>query len=382
MRLRDEQGMMAIGVALMLIVVLALFGGVLWQYSMAEMKRVERTEHDLQALFLARAGAEAVMAAWLEESISNKPAGAMARIYYNSSLGVFQTTEPANSLGYVDVVVTKIDDPGGERDQLTEIVATAKVQNVSKIVKMTTFPHALGHELAVTSGGQPVGWYEYDTGIIRDVDLQADELVILRTKNNVPIRAARSIKPLNTGFSAPILLFISPLNLGEGQTYDGRVLAELGSNILYNLPVQGDVIFFTDVILATLPSKYDAYTFDYGVILQLPPGSAGISGSTIAGADSDAKYGKVYFDGTKVAMQKFVWSRSWFIIYFYSIKKDGNLVALSTKNTSNNKTLAGNAFYFRDGTDLSNIKNQDLIYIPPDGTRANEMKDIKPFVWE
>ena len=66
MRLRDEQGMMAIGVALMLIVVLALFGGALWQYSMAEMKRVERTEQDMQALFLARAGAEAVMSVWLD----------------------------------------------------------------------------------------------------------------------------------------------------------------------------------------------------------------------------------------------------------------------------------------------------------------------------
>ena len=34
MQLKDERGMMAIGVALMLIVVLALFGGALWQYSM------------------------------------------------------------------------------------------------------------------------------------------------------------------------------------------------------------------------------------------------------------------------------------------------------------------------------------------------------------
>lgn len=63
-RLRDESGMMAIGVALMLIVVLSLFGGALWQYSIAELKRVQRTDEDIQALFLARAGAEMVMGAW------------------------------------------------------------------------------------------------------------------------------------------------------------------------------------------------------------------------------------------------------------------------------------------------------------------------------
>ena len=49
MLLKDERGMMAIGVALMLIVVLALFGGALWQYSMFELRRVERTEEGLQA---------------------------------------------------------------------------------------------------------------------------------------------------------------------------------------------------------------------------------------------------------------------------------------------------------------------------------------------
>jgi len=64
MGLRDEQGMMAIGVALTLIVVLSLFGGVLWQYGMFELRRVQRAEADMQALFLARAGAEAVMGAW------------------------------------------------------------------------------------------------------------------------------------------------------------------------------------------------------------------------------------------------------------------------------------------------------------------------------
>jgi len=80
MRLRDERGMMAIGVALMLIVVLALFGGALWQYSMVSYRNADRLERETQALFLARAGVEAVMAAWLEEPLANKPSGAIDRI--------------------------------------------------------------------------------------------------------------------------------------------------------------------------------------------------------------------------------------------------------------------------------------------------------------
>src|SRR5690554_5912742 len=129
-RLRDESGMMAIGVALMLIVVLSLFGGALWQYSIAELKRVQRTDEDIQALFLARAGAEMVMGAWQQEKNSeDRPFGKLDTIYYDLDKNEFTTTRPTNYLGSIDVEVRAEeheDEEGGTIETII-IEAAAKV---------------------------------------------------------------------------------------------------------------------------------------------------------------------------------------------------------------------------------------------------------------
>ena len=374
MRLEDEQGMMAIGVALMLIVVLSLFGGALWQYSMVEMKRVERTELDMQALFLARAGAEAVIAAWMGEPVATKPAGAMDRIYYDSDSGLFKTTEPTNPLGYVDVVVTRINDPGGERDQLTEIVATAVVKGLSKTVKVTTFPHLLGHDNSLR-------WYNEQNGFIQYWEHTIpDQLVIMRSRNPIHFRQ-RTYPSVNAGFSAPIILFESALDFSYSQETSYGILDPrwwTGTSISYQLPIRAETIFFTDLILLDLPRGNGLFSMNYTVRLELPPGSSGTPGHEIVGADSTACYGRVYFDGGIVGTQRFTWYRG-FLGLSWSIRKSGSLVPLKTPN---NKPLAGTSFYFRDGTDLANIGSRDLIPIDSAGSRANEFRDIQPFIWE
>jgi hypothetical protein len=111
----------------------------------------------------------------------------------------------------------------------------------------------------------------------------------------------------------------------------------------------------------------------------LPPGEFGIPGSEIPGAEPAARYGKVYFDGSTAAIQKFRWRRTWFIVYLYRIELNGSPVPLKTPE---NQNLAGRAFYFRDGTDLSNIGPKDLIPMGNEGERRNELREIKPFIWE
>ena len=369
MSLRDEQGMIAIGVALMLIVVLALFGGVLWQYSMAELNRVSRTERDLEALFLAKAGAEAVMAAWIEAPHNAKPEGAAERIYFNSETGLFQSYEPEDCLGYVDVTVTKINDPGHERDQLTEIVATGVVGGVSRQVKVSSYPHLFGHD-------DSLKWYHEQTGVVRSYDAQAEELVIIRSKQPIHFQKEQ-IVPAATGFTAPILLFQRPLDLSFNQQTEYRIFPELVNDTVKELPIRAETIFFDDVVLLDLPRRGGKFEMEFSVVLELPPGVDGIQGFEISGADPMARYGRVYFDGHTVATQKFKWQRTWLI--WYRFVKDGNPIPLRTPN---GKTLAQNAYYFRDGTNLANIRAQDLIPMEDEGRRRNELRGIKPFVWE
>lgn len=369
MRLRDEQGMMAIGVALMLIVVLALFGGVLWQYSMAEMKRVERTEQDLQALFLARAGAEAVMAAWLEESVSDKPEGPIDRIYYNLGNNEFQTTIPSNSLGYVDVVVTKITDQNSPKYQLTDITATAVVQGVTRAATVTTYPFRQGHD-------EDLKWYTESDGEIRNSSYsRVDELVIIRARKGVHFDKRAGFAEMV--YQAPWILFESPLDMGHDQEDEWLETVDYYD---HNLIVAADVIFFQDVFLKDLPTLYSRPALKSTVTLKLPEDSPGISGETIIGADPNGKYGKVYFDGNEAKKKVFEWKRTWFIVYFYKIKYSKSTQLRASYPSG--QLLERNAFYFRDGTNLMNPQPKELIPLSSEERRSNLFKNLKPFVWE
>ena len=57
MNIRSEQGIAAIGVVVMLLVVLSLLATALWQYSMFQIRIAARNDAYAQALYLAHAGA-------------------------------------------------------------------------------------------------------------------------------------------------------------------------------------------------------------------------------------------------------------------------------------------------------------------------------------
>ena len=381
MGLRDEQGMMAIGVALMLIVVLSLFGGALWQYSMAEMKRVERTKRDLQALFLARAGAELVLGAWSESTANRKPEGQMDRIYcYPSDLGSysFSTDRQPDPFGYVDVTVTEIDDDP-KRNGLVEIVAVASVNGVSRQAKLVSYPHTTGHNL---------NWYDQTSGEInysKNEDIKPKEhssFVIVRSDQ--PIHFKPTSNPLDTvvTYSAPLIRFETEINLGLKEDGQRHYIIEPSRHRV--LDIVSEVIYLLDLTMLHLGKKSGYGERSYTVTLKLPSegmdGSGpGVLGQEIGG-EKDVRYGKVFFQGSEVGIQEYEWKTGFLNAVIRKITNQVTPIKALVDGEYVN--VAGRSFYFKHETDLSNPGDNDLIPIRPDDEDIIDLKDVRAFYWE
>ena len=81
MRIKSEQGIAAMGVVIMLMVVLSVLVTALWQYGMFQITAAGRNQAYLQATYLAHAGAEAARTAWLDKTADEKLEGPLARVY-------------------------------------------------------------------------------------------------------------------------------------------------------------------------------------------------------------------------------------------------------------------------------------------------------------
>lgn len=421
MQLKDERGMMAIGVALTLIVVLSLFGGVLWQYGMFELRRVQRAEADMQALFLARAGAEAVMGAWKKRLVVDDhgekyavPIGQMETLYYDLDNDQFTSEKPANYLGTIDVVVKKEEATDNGGDFFTVIEASARVGAASRTVRLVTLPHRYGHD-------PTLGWYTEETGEIQATGYTPRlEPVIMRTKEpKTPISFGktalqdmrRDLEGRWLNFTASAIVFESPLQLMRDTD---AVKDSPGGN--FYLVLEAERIFLQDLEVAylplneelmfDLPDKYLSKYFSkyFSVVFEVPE-QAGFLGSEIKGKVDDgkagkvvdgARYGEVYF-GSSVKWQNYRWHR-----YFYWFIP---VVEIRTAGAENLRQLENQAFFFRDGwsliprnkAELFNENNQLdvsgyieksindgwLIPIKTDAQMSlEEFKDLRPFFWE
>ena len=397
MRLRDEQGMMAIGVALMLIVVLPLFGGVLWQYSMAELKRVERTEQDMQALFLARAGAEMVMGVWLDPE-QNRPELPISLdpIYYNLATGLFSDTKPLDDyLGPVEVTIKKEDYSEDEEIQVTVIESLATIGSTKRTVRLMTYPHRYGHDLA---------WYAEDTGRIYPPTTPAtaapNELIVMRSnppntsifigQNSV---TGSSLTRRTISFEAGHLVFESPLHLGKSTSN-----LESSPSGEIDVDLKAEVIFLSGLQLSYLEGLLFSSDKNYRIVLKLPSGeNKGQKGSdikkNIAGGqvkNDEHLYGEVYFDSKPVVSEKF---SGWVFLFWRGVDLD-NTYPLG---------LSNKAFYFKDGTRLdakaihehmaegngnsiasyfTQLANEGLLLPMKEPVHDREkLKEIQPFFW-
>lgn len=372
MRLKDEKGIMAIGGAVMLIVVLPLLATALWQYSMLEVRQVAQRERELKALYLARAGAEAAMNLWMDKPISERPVGRFARVYYDAAAKQFTLNQPAECFGYFDVEIRYIDDPGNPKHLLTEIVSTAVVEGVTRSITVTTYPFHLGHEL---------GWYSKENGIISYSNGvlfdRSDGLV--RVVADQPVRFQANTSPdAGARFSANMLMFEQALNLAYNQTTDYYLLAELAIRSKA-LPIEAETIFFEDVVMLKAPANYGLDEVTYSVVLSVPPGM----GVEPPPGHSGSRWGLVFFDGDRVGYQNYRWERkSWLLIFWrYRLGERANSFT-SIVHPEDGRPLAGRAFYFRSGMNLLNPQPGDLIPLTEEVTRRDLLKQIHPFVWE
>jgi len=351
MRLRDEQGMMAIGVALMLIVVLPLFGGVLWQYSTAELKRVEKTDQDLQALFLARAGAEMAMAAWKQKIPSDeKPFGKMEPVYYDLDQERFTTSKPANVLGQIDIVISEEDATEDGTQHVTVIEATATVGSTERTVRLVTYPHRYGHDPSLL-------WYIHNSGEITFSEYDTpSEVVMFRTRTQTSpiylgdeaLRVMSSRADRAITFAASALVFDSPLRL---MPTTGRM--EGSRDGQFDVQLSAETIFLHGLEIDYMPSAEFLLYYpwkNFRLKLTLPEINGeklGKRGRDLAGNQQngtfvdDAWYGEVYFDDESTIYRSYEWYKRSFLSWpDVRVRSDYNL------------GLAGKAFYFREGSVL------------------------------
>lgn len=367
MRLRDEQGMMAIGIVIMLMFVLPLFGGVLWQYSMAELKRVEGMDQDIQALFLAQAGAELFMGAVKQRASSDPmPYGSMEPVYYDLSNNRFTSDKPTDFLGPIHVEIREEDATEGGERRVTVIEATATVGSTRRTVKLVTYPVRYGHDNSLL-------WYEENSGLVTPSTGKAPkDLVIMRTKppedpketEGHPIHFGSGVLWERDPFMAPTKSITTTANT---LVFDSKLQLVLDASSVersddgqFSMVLEAERVFFHGLEIAYLPAKtligkisglpYPRPARNYVVKMTLPTidgETMGKLGSEIADkvdqgiVDPDARYGEVYFDKEHVTYKVYEWYwRNWLSI---GVKE-------RTSDTEKNiARLFDQGFFFRDG---------------------------------
>lgn len=363
MRIQSEQGIAAMGVVIMLLVVLSLLGTALWQYGMFQITAAGRNQAYLQATYLAHAGAEAARTAWLDKTADEKLEGPLARVYY-SEAGGFQLDRPEQFLGYIDVMIETIE---GAQDKYprTRIVSTAHVSGISRTLSLTTFPQVYGHQ-------DELNLYDRNSGRISGTNQYIDRYLIIEPGlENAELHFKPAIQSESERFSARAVAFEKSINFAQGGTASAWLVISgaLRLPVAKTLVVEAEYVFFKDITLLYAEPVYPlAPPAQYSLVLRIPAGR----GKEIDGQ----RYGEVYFDGGSVAKKQFVWRPG---IPDYMLTGSG--YEPEEIHTYEGVPLAGNAFYFRDGTDLLNPGPGQLIPIPDEKQKRNEaFKDL--FIWE
>lgn len=372
MRIQSEQGIAAMGVVIMLLVVLSLLGTALWQYGMFQITAAGRNQAYLQATYLAHAGAEAARTAWLDKTADEKLEGPLARVYY-SEAGGFQLDRPEQFLGYIDVMIETIE---GAQDKYprTRIVSTAHVSGISRTLSLTTFPQVYGHQ-------DELNLYDRNSGRISGTNQYIDRYLIIEPGlENAELHFKPEIQSESESerFSARAVAFEKSINFAQGGTASAWLVISgaLRLPVAKTLVVEAEYVFFKDITLLYAEPSVDplAPPAQYSLVLRIPAGR-GKEIEEIGGQ----RYGEVYFDGDSVAKKQFVWSRGRGILADYMLTGSG--YEPEKIHTYEGVSLAGNAFYFRDGTDLLNPGPGQLIPIPDELQKRNEaFKDL--FIWE
>ncbi|HPZ30928.1 MAG TPA: hypothetical protein PLW17_05700, partial [Limnochordia bacterium] len=200
-------------------------------------------------------------------------------------------------------------------------------------------------------------------------------LIIEPGLENAELHFNPAIRSQSARFSARAVAFEKSIDFAQGGTASAWLVISgaLRLPVAKTLVVEAEYVFFKDITLLYAEPSVDplAPPAQYSLVLRIPAGR----GQEIGGQ----RYGEVYFDGGSVAKKQFVWSRGPGILADYMLTGSG--YEPEEIHTYEGVPLAGNAFYFRDGTDLLNPGPGQLIPIPDEKQKRNEaFKDL--FIWE
>lgn len=254
--LRNENGL-AMPLVLVVLIVLVLLGTAIWQYSIADTQHVYRDEQRMKAHYMARAGADAALEAWITAEQGLKPTGTSDPVYFNNQTGLFVEEDPGIDLGGSFIVTI------GQNAGKTEIVSTGYYNDVTQKVIVEVNPPVYGHDL---------GWYDYKSGQFNNGSYTAAGAVILEAKDTGNSLQALKNPNSTVSLKADALFFLSPLGQGTG----GGAYSSL-------LELRSDIIVFLNDISINKNSG-DIVLF----------GFSDTSGKEIFGPDG-GKWGAVYF---------------------------------------------------------------------------------------
>jgi hypothetical protein len=193
---RNNRGA-AMPISLVVMLVLSLLGTALWQYSVNDTLHVARDQQRMQAYYLARAGADATLQAWLEAPAASRPSGVGNTVYLKDD-GTFSTTDPGVAkAGQFSVTVTN------NVDGSVSIVSFGDVRGLTQRVTVTlSSSFVYGHDL---------GWYHSSSGQMTSgvaLAVATQPVIIEATSGKIKLPSSGS----TVTFEGPALFFDSDLD--------------------------------------------------------------------------------------------------------------------------------------------------------------------------
>ncbi|KJS14203.1 MAG: hypothetical protein VR67_01675 [Peptococcaceae bacterium BRH_c8a] len=216
--INNEKGF-ALPAVLGIMLVISLLGTALWQYSISDTIHVSRDELRTQAYYVARAGADSALNAWLEAPSNSKPSGTSNVVAF--SPGTFEAT------------ITQQNKEDSQILDWMKVESIGTVKDVNqKVTVLLTSNFKYGHDL---------GWYDYKSGQINSGEHDVyDGAVIIEAQN---LKKLKEPNDPTAVFKATAMFFSS----GIGIPFNDSLALHAETIVFYDNPIKmnkGELILF------------------------------------------------------------------------------------------------------------------------------------------